>query len=277
MIALFASKISGVPYSLTLHGRIGDYGPGQDVKWRHAAFGTTVTQTLKRELLAAVPGLDGTKIGVAAMGVDTVTFTRRAAYAPAKAGDVVRLVSCGRLHPGKGHGRLIEAVALLKRGGVRAELRILGEGPARGELEALARSSGVQDAVELPGAKSEEVVRETLEASHVFALASRDEAIGVATMEAMCMALPVVVTDVGGVGELVRNSVDGLLVAPEDAAGIASAVSSLVSDPALAAAMGSAGAARIRERFHSGVSAAALAERLREPLAAGAGGVEAPR
>ncbi len=266
MIAHFASIVSGVPYSLTLHGRVSDYGPGQNVKWPSAAFGTTVTQTLKAELLGAVPGLDAARVSVAAMGVDIAKFTRSSPYAAAQG--AVRIVSCGRLHAGKGHARLIEAVALLRGGGVDAEMTILGEGPARAELESLADRLGVSPHVRLPGATGEDAVRAALESSHVFALASRDEAIGVATMEAMSMGLPVVVTGVGGVKELVRDGVDGIVVPPEDAAAIAAAVRSLLAEPHRAKAMGAAGAARVRDRFHSGVSAAVLAERLR--------GVEAP-
>ncbi len=269
MIAFFASLLSGVPYSLTLHGRISDYGCGQNVKWMNAAFGTTVTQKLKGELLGSVPGLDQGRVGVGAMGVDPGMFTRRARYEPAPVRGPVRIVSCGRLHPGKGHAVLVDAVAALGERGIDASLTILGEGPARAALEAQAARLRVSDRVRLPGAVSEQAVREALEASHVFALASRDEAIGVATMEAMAMGLPVVVTDVGGVSELVRDGVDGVMAPPEDPAAVAAAIEGLLKDPARASAMGAAGAARVRERFHSGVSAAVLAGRLGQTAASG--------
>jgi glycosyltransferase involved in cell wall biosynthesis len=116
--------------------------------------------------------------------------------------------------------------------------------------------------VTLLGALPEVRVREELERAHVFALASHQEALGVATMEAMAMELPVVVSRVGGVPELVRQGVDGLLVPAQDPSALAAAITTVLTDPELATALGRSGAVRVRESFHSGVSAQRLAERL---------------
>lgn len=260
-IAAFSNLLGGPSYSLTLHGDVDGYGPGQEFKWGGAAFGFVVSRALLPGLRAAVPLLDESKVDVAPMGVQVDRFTRRAPYAPGGGGKL-RVISCGRLHQGKGHADLVRALAVLRHQGLDAELRIIGEGPDRADIERAIAETGVSAHVRLLGARPEAAVRDELEKAHVFALASHAEAIGVATMEAMCMGLPVVVTGVGGVPELVRDGVDGLLVPARDPPAMAKAIGSVLRDPDRARRMGESGAARVRAQFHSGVSAERLAARL---------------
>jgi colanic acid/amylovoran biosynthesis glycosyltransferase len=272
LVAMFANLLGGPSYSLTLHGAVGDYGAGQEEKWGRAAFGFVVARALLPGLRAAAPSLCVEKVGVAPMGVDLARFRRTRPY-PLPGGAPV-VVSCGRLHVGKGPLDLVRAVALLREQGVAVELRLVGEGPARGEIEALIRQLDLSSRVCLVGALTEEGVRGELERARLFALASHHEGLTVATMEAMAMGLPVVVTGVGGVPELVRHGVDGLLVPAYDPAGVAGAVRLLLGDPELAARMGASGAQRVTEHFHSGISAERLAASLREHGLAPAGGGE---
>jgi starch synthase len=81
-------------------------------------------------------------------------------------------------------------------------------------------------------------------------------------MEGMAMGLPVVVTRVGGVPELVRDGVDGLLVPPSDPNAMADALVRVLADPVIASAMGRSGCARVHEKFGSRVSARVIARRL---------------
>jgi len=265
LICTFVRILGDIPYSLTLHGPLEMYGRGENIKWNHAAFGIAVTERLKLEILAGVRGIDGGKLEVAAMGVDLERFIRTRPYEPWVPGSALRLVSCGRLHPGKGHQDVIDAVSRLIAEGFDARLDILGEGPARSMLESRVRELGLADRVTLHGAVSEFRVREVLEQSHIFVLGSHDEAIGVATMEAMAMSLPVVVTHVGGVPELVREGIDGLLVPPKDPAMLAHAVRAIATDPVLAASAGRNGCERVHARFGSDVSAGVIARRLGIP------------
>lgn len=271
LIATFARVIAGLPYSLTLHGPIKHYGPAQGLKWGHAKFGVAVTNRLRHEVLATVDTVGEDRVEVAPMGVDVGVFRRSGAYAPSPGGRRTRVVTCGRLHEHKGHQDLIGAIDILVRRGVDAELRVLGEGPARSMLEHEIARRGLDDRVTLLGAVAEEVVREELEASDVFALASHDEAIGVATMEAMSMGLPVVVTDVGGVGELVEDGESGLLVPALDPPAMADAMARLDADPALCARMSANARRTIEDRFDSRIGARILFDRIAAPAdAAGA-------
>lgn len=262
LIVLFASLLAGLPYSLTLHGRLAGYGPGQNVKWRTARFGITVNRVLKQDVLAAVPGLEADRIDVVAMGVDTERFAREGAYRGPTPGQTLRLVSCGRLHEGKGHQDVLRAMSQLRAGGMDVELDLLGEGPAREMLEGLVHQLKLGAHVRMAGAVDEGAVREHLERAHAFVLASHDEAIGVATMEAMAMGLPVVVARVGGVGELVRDGVEGLMVEARDVAALAGAIARLGTDANLCERLGAAGRARIVAEFGADRSARILARRL---------------
>ena len=122
----------------------------------------------------------------------------------------------------------------------------------------------------LLGALPEEMVRSEFEAAHVFALASHNEALGVATMEAMAMELPVVVTGVGGVAELVADGIDGVLAEPKSPSRLAESLRRVLGEPSLAKRLGEAGRRKIEARFHSGLSAQRIAgylQTLAGPLA----------
>jgi glycosyltransferase involved in cell wall biosynthesis len=171
---------------------------------------------------------------------------------------------CARLNPAKGHRFLIEAIDLLRQEKLPIALEIAGEDDVGGhghrlELQALIRSHGLESHVKLLGAVPEEVVRERLMRAHVFALASLEEPLGVAIMEAMSMEVPVVATNAGGVPELVSNGVDGLLVEPGDAAAIARAIKAIATRRDLAATLSARGRTKVLDRFSSRRSAEAIA------------------
>ncbi|MEV7648985.1 exopolysaccharide biosynthesis GT4 family glycosyltransferase EpsE [Arthrobacter sp. NPDC089319] len=267
LVAMHARRLTGVPYSLTLHGPLSDYGPRQREKWRHAAFGITITKALAAEVAIALDGDLPPVIDVAPMGVDLSNFSRRRPYRPWAGTGEVRVFACGRLNPSKGHLDLIAAARLLVDEGLDMRLTIAGEDEQGGigyrrELESGIGRAGMRDRVTLLGSVSEEDIRDALETSHVFALASEAEPLGVAIMEAMAMGLPVVVTGAGGVPELVEDGVHGRLVSPRHPEELASALAEVLGEPSKALHMGAAGRRRIEESFDSGRSARVLAARI---------------
>ncbi len=239
-VAMFARRLGGSPYSVTLHGPLSDYGPNQRQKWRHAAFGIVITRKLYDEVNTQLAGDLPPVVDVAPMGADTGAFVRSRPYVPWDRAGPLRLFSCGRLNPCKGHGDLVKAVGILRARGIDARLEIAGEDEQGGSGFHATLAEGIAaaklgDAVTLLGAVSEQRVRTGLEAAHIFALASLAEPLGVAIMEAMSLGTPVVVTGAGGVPELVRDGVDGLLVPPEDIGAMAGAIERAAGDPAFAA------------------------------------------
>jgi colanic acid/amylovoran biosynthesis glycosyltransferase len=264
-IGMFARLLSGLSYSLTLHGGLHDYGPNQKNKWRHAAFGIVITRRLKADLEDTLKGFLPPVIKLAPMGVDMEVLKRAHPYEPWSGSGPFRLFSCGRLNPCKGHDDAVRALALLRRQGIDGHLTIAGQDDTHGctyrsMLDSLIQELDLAGRIHLLGAVAEDIVRRELERSHAFVLASLHEPLGVAIMEAMAMGIPVVVTREGGVPELVQHDVDGLLVdarAPEQ---IAAALARLATDPELAQRLGAAGRQTVADRFHSGVSARAIAD-----------------
>src|SRR5439155_17257540 len=89
------------------------------------------------------------------------------------------------------------------------DLLLAGDGPMRSDLEAQARALGIGNRVRFLGVRDD--VADLMRAADLFALTSLSEAASITLMEAMASALPVVVTDVGGNAEIVRDGVDGRL------------------------------------------------------------------
>jgi glycosyltransferase involved in cell wall biosynthesis len=157
----------------------------------------------------------------------------------------VQVVSVGRLAPPKDFSTLIAAVARLPEG--RAHLRVIGDGPLRGELEAQRHALGIDAAVEFAGEVPD--ARPFLRDADVFVLASLSEGMPVSVLEAMAAGLPVVASAVDGLEEVVVDGETGFLTPPGDAAALAAGIGRLVEDASLRSALGKAGRARAEERF----------------------------
>jgi glycosyltransferase involved in cell wall biosynthesis len=236
LTAAIASRISGIPYSITHHGRLEDFGSSQNFKWRHAAFGIVITQQLLDELRAAIGDAAPENLIVQPMGVDSTRFKRREQYRPQEEGDGFRLFSCGRLHPQKGHDVLIKAVAQLVDEGEDIHLEIAGGDPLKKtsykqELEDLIVQLGLQNNVKLSGFLSEEEVVERLSHAHAFALASRFEPFGVVYLEAMSCGVPTIGIASGGIGEIIDDGKNGFLVPQDDSEALAGCILRLIHKP----------------------------------------------
>jgi glycosyltransferase involved in cell wall biosynthesis len=154
---------------------------------------------------------------------------------------------------------LFEALAALPD----AALVLVGDGPERRWLEALATSPLLEGRVRFTGWHAEP--RRHLTTFDVFVLPSRFEGFPLSIVEAMLARLPVVATTVGSVPEAVREGETGLLVPPDDAAALAAALGRLLADPALRSRLGEAGRRLALERFTAAAMARSF-ERLYEEI-----------
>lgn len=153
------------------------------------------------------------------------------------------VLSLGRLSEIKGLPVLLrawQASSARKRGWA---LRLVGEGPQRGELERLMVDLGVADSVELPGAVTD--VEAEHRAARIFVLASRAEGFPLSLLEAMTFGCACIATDCpGGPGEMLKHGEAGVLVPVDDVGELSAALDRVTGDPALAASLGEA--ARLR-------------------------------
>ena len=164
---------------------------------------------------------------------------------PERSGAVpISFVFLGRIGQRKGAFDLIRAFAALPN---RAEARLWLAGDGETEAAAaLADELGVGAAVQLLGWIDEDRRSLLLAAAHVFVLPSYNEALPMAMLEAMAMALPTIVTPVGGIAEFVTNGDEGYLVTPGDVEAPSAAMQKLMGSAALRQAMGERGRDRIR-------------------------------
>jgi len=260
VLAMMAKRITGVGFSLTLNANIEWWGGAMREKFGEADFTIAITDWLLAQMRADFPELGPEQALLGRIGVDTTTWT--AEERPPRADEVFRLVTVGRLHPSKGHDVLVRAVETLVREGRKVALRVVGDGPQRGDLEEQVAAAGLSAKVTFSGSLGEHEVRSELAAAHAFVLASHAEPLGVVYMEAMAAGLPAIGTNAGGVGEIITHRHDGLLVAPNDVDALAAAIRELMDDPALAQRLARNGRDTIVRRFDSRFGAATLFERI---------------
>ena len=204
----------------------------------------------------AAAGVDRGRVTIVHSGVDCDRFRpptpeerAQARRALGIADDELVISAVGALEPRKGHRFLIEAIAqlALRSPSVKVKCFIAGHGSIRGELERQVASEGCRERVKLPGRIDD--TRELLWASDIFAMPSVNEGLGVAALEAMASALPVIASDVGGLHEAVEDDRTGIVVPPAHADRIASAIHRLAESPGLRSHLGAAARARVVENY----------------------------
>ena len=170
----------------------------------------------------------------------------------------LRLVTVAMMRPGDklASYRLLGA-ALAQLGDLPWSLDVVGDGPARGEVEQALAPLGAR--VVYQGALGEAAVIEALAAADLYVWPAINEAFGMALLEAQASGLPVVAGNTGGVGDVVASGVTGLLVPPCDADAFAAALRQLILDPEASAAMAVAAQAKARRDHDLPAAAARLA------------------
>ena len=150
-----------------------------------------------------------------------------------------------RLWRQKDHPTLLRALAQLID--LEWELELVGDGPLRQEMEALAASLGIASRVRFAGFRTD--VAACLADAQVFVLASKWEGFPRAILEAMRAGLPVIASEVGGVRESVRDGETGFLVPPGDVNTLCERLRFLLTSPKQRLHMGAAGRAQYENRF----------------------------
>jgi glycosyltransferase involved in cell wall biosynthesis len=153
------------------------------------------------------------------------------------------LLCVGRLAPQKGVDTAIRSLPSIDS----AVLLVLGEGPERPALEGLAAELGVADRVLMPGRVGD--IAALYRRCNLLVHPARWEGFGLAMLEAMLAAKPVVAAWAGSAPELVANGMTGLLVPPDDQKTLARDVSALLADPSSSSMYGTLGLNRARSRF----------------------------
>lgn len=213
---------------------------------RRAALVICITEALAR-FNRDVVRLPAGKLRVVHYGLDAPPEPWGPPGGPDLPAETPVLVAVCRLAPQKGVDVAIESLARIRESHSAAHLVVLGEGPLRAELSAAAMKHEVEDGVSFPGRVGD--VAWWLRRAAVVVHPARWEGFGLALLEAMLCERPVVATRVSSIPEIVVDGETGLLVPPNDPAGLADAVNELLDAPARATAMGQAGRARALAEF----------------------------
>jgi glycosyltransferase involved in cell wall biosynthesis len=245
LVGTWVSGLSHVPLITTLHGtdvRLARGTPMARPLFRRVMQQshtvTAVSRFLADEASKIVSGVSPV---VAPMPVNTDLFQPGDG-----ARDAARLLFVGRLNQQKGIERLLEALA---RSTSNASLDVIGDGPARAELEGRAHALGVAPRVRwLAAVKQHELVPHYRRATAVV-VPSTDEGLGLVAVEALLCQTPVIAFESGGLTDIIQHERSGLLVPVGDVDALAAAIDALVTEPARASTYGEAGRMIALSRF----------------------------
>jgi len=226
-LAVRYARRRGRPYLVTLHGTdvaLARRFPGGRALMAgvlRAATGVTAVSSFLAAEAAAALGIPRTGIPVTPM---PLAVGLGADLDQARSGAVF----VGRLTRQKGLHDLLEALAILRRDGLRLDLTVIGDGPERANLKAQALALGLS--VSFAGFVAPEHVARHLHDKQVFVLPALNEGLGLAIAEALTQGVPVVATRSGGIPDLIVDPEAGILVPPADPPSLAAAIRAVLRD-----------------------------------------------
>ena len=201
-VARLTFFLTGIPYSVTVHGPDEFDSPralSLADKIADSAFTVGISSFGRSQLLRWARLEDWLRIVVVRCGVDNDFLNRPIA----PIGRSQRLVCVARLSPQKGLPLLLQAAESLAKDGRQFELRLVGDGELRGDLQREIQSRGLESHVVITGWLSNTAVRAEIEAARVLVLPSFAEGLPVVIMEALALGRPVIATAIAGIPELV--------------------------------------------------------------------------
>ena len=259
-VTWLGSTIAGVPFSFTGHAK-DIYSPSLNPagllrrKLLAARFAVTCTEANARHLKSIAPEAVVRRVYHGLNADFSRLIAEEGAGAPAPNGGL-RLLGVGRLVAKKGFDVMVEACGVLARRGVPFEALIVGPDDDAGPgLRRRIGELGLNGRIRLEGQMSQAQLLEEYRRASAFCLPCRvldngdRDGIPNVLAEAMACGAPVVTTPISGIPEIVRDGVNGLLVAPDEPEALADAVLRLRDDRALAQQISEQARATVRREF----------------------------
>ena len=192
---------------------------------RHVSQSSHIA-AISREVADDLRRRSGASATVVLNGINSANIMLRDTGRPL--GSPLRIVQVGRLnHKVKGQDLMIECMALLAKRGINAELDFIGDGPSRKALCGLAARLGVTDKVHLLGAMTQEEIFNRLRDYDLLVQPSRIEGFGLTVAEAMAAQLPVAVSGLNALTEVIDNGACGYIFKSNDAASAAECIADI--------------------------------------------------
>jgi colanic acid/amylovoran biosynthesis glycosyltransferase len=248
-VGMLTSMAWRLTYSMTIHGPEEFYDVEKFYlrrKVERAQFVICISDYCRSQVMKVCDPVHWAKLHVVRLGVDHRVFAPGPSPVPSiDRSGALEIICVGRMVPAKGHLVLLSAFAKLLRCGYDLRLRLIGDGVERSGLESFARSEKIESAVIFEGSLSHEATRQKLARADIFVLASFAEGLPVALMEAMAMEVPCVSTFVAGIPELIRDSIEGLLVPPSSEQALFTALERVIRDTGFRRDLAAAGRRRV--------------------------------
>lgn len=251
--AWVASHMSGIPFSFT--GRAGDIYPEDGIlreKAGDARFIRTNNAANVSWLSSFCPPGSEDKVGLV---YNSFTFFHKGVFRERKFNSPFRILAVGRFVRTKGFPDLLVAIARLRRENFPVELTLIGDGAWKGKIMKLRSRLHLENRVHLPGFVPNDVLARHMGEHDLLVVPSvvhengdRDGIPNV-IMEALSLEMPVVATDVCGIGEVIRNGKTGYLVPQRSPRLLAAAIRQMLSDEAAARRMARAGRKLVARMF----------------------------
>jgi N-acetyl-alpha-D-glucosaminyl L-malate synthase BshA len=251
--AHLAREMTGVPYVVTLHGSdvtiLGSdssYLPVNSHTIDEANAITTVSQFMVDEAYSRL-GINK-EIRVIPNFVDTDIFAPNSCKENYLGnGEDVVISHISNFRPVKRVHDLVYAMKMVSRKDPGTKLMLIGDGPERISVERLVKRLDLEEYVTLTGFRSD--VANLLSCSDVVVLCSETESAPLTLLEGMSSGLPVVATRVGGIPEIIKDGVNGLLVQSKNPEAIAEKILELNSDPEMRRSLGEAARETVLEKY----------------------------
>lgn len=252
--ALNISRLLGIPFVMTAHAYDIYIDPDVDdlrEKFEDATKVITISNYNKDYLLKLLTGGFEQKIEVIRCGIDLNKFK----YIERLNKDVIKILFIGRLVEKKGPTYAIEAFNKVLGEIPNIELRMIGDGPLKDEVDRLINKLDLNDNVILLGAQPQSAVLKEMAEADIFFLPSLTaengdrEGIPVSIIEAAATGLPIVSTIHSGIPEVVIDGETGFLVPENDTTAMTERLKQLILDPELRINMGKAGRAHVETNY----------------------------
>ncbi len=218
-------------------------------RWKYARSARFIAVSERVQGALRASGIGPARISVVRSGVDVTRAVRRADQATLRSLGVDRrhplvVMVSALVPPHKDPETFVAGIAAVRDAGRDVQALLVGAGPLARAAERARRRYGLEGVLWLAGHRSDAVA--LLAAADVAVLSSRDEGLGTTLLDAMLAGVPVVSTAAGGVVEIVRDGVDGLLVPVGDGPALGAAILRVLDDPGLRAALVAAAHERVR-------------------------------
>ncbi|MGB9932492.1 glycosyltransferase family 4 protein [Haloarcula amylolytica] len=187
--------------------------------------------------------VDESKLRTIPLGVDPNVFEY------SEPDNSQEIVAIGRLRERKGYDVLLEALDQIQQEYPEVHVNVFGDGPLEDELREQAKRLNIENNVTFHGYVDQSIVREHLSRARAFVHPSRSEGFSMVRLEAMSTGCPVVVTNVSGANEMVREGKEGFVVPIESPDAIADAVTTLLSDYELTKQISRQARDRVEEKY----------------------------